>query len=141
MPRSASLLECGILTVYDAATLISVSAPTVRRWFDASRLPGSFKSGKERRIPATSLITLLEKNGMPVPQKLLQLAAAYNLKFGTVSNQTVSNQGITPCQNTNPPNPNQSTNPTQSTVDHQNPANQHPQQSSDLPAKSSSAAS
>jgi len=81
MPRTAALLNSGILSVIDAAAIVCVSEPTIRRWFDEGLLTNTYKQGNERRIPAPSLITYLTLKGIPIPTRLSELAEKYNTTY------------------------------------------------------------
>jgi DNA-binding transcriptional regulator YhcF (GntR family) len=79
MPRNRVLYEKGILSIKDAAAILHVSYPTMRRIYDEEVQDGKFTSarGKERKITAPALVSLLKKRCIPVPLELQKLADQY----------------------------------------------------------------
>lgn len=77
----------GILSPYEAADILGVSAPTIRKWVDSGKLPGAFilPGTKERRIPAPVLRRYLITQGVQViPTKLIELCREYEKHHGFI---------------------------------------------------------
>lgn len=83
MPRNRVLYEKGILSIKDAAAILHVSYPTMRRIYDEEVEEGKFSSakGKERKITAPALVKLLKKKCCPVPLELQKLADEYTKNY------------------------------------------------------------
>ena len=85
MPAPHKTNSLGILSAYQAAKLIGVSAPTVRKWIDAGKIPGSFTlpESRDRRIPAPSLRLFLIQRGVAIPTKLTKMCEEYEQNHNT----------------------------------------------------------
>lgn len=85
-PHASTAL--GILSPYEAASLLGVSAPTIRKWVDSGKLIGAFilPGTKERRIPAPVLRRYLISQGVQViPTKLAELCREYEKHHGIIN--------------------------------------------------------
>ena len=83
MPRNKHLYKKGILSIPDAAKLLHVSYPTMRRIYDEEITEGKFsgRMGKDRRVTATALVTFLKSKNTPVPIELEQMSIEYEKNY------------------------------------------------------------
>lgn len=85
MPKSrkTSHIPTGTLSVYDAAELLHLSPPTIRRYVDQGLIRNCYlvPATRERRIPAPSLLIFLKDKDMPIPLRLQEHVDAYNSNY------------------------------------------------------------